>query len=113
VHCGDGNEELTEYVSFFADAPDPAVSSRSRAMALAFGPSVVKLGRDPQRNPAATQYTTNTAVSRGVAAIGIEIGGRSRVESEEVEKVQNGLLNVLRHLGGWPAIRPRSRSRCS
>jgi predicted deacylase len=102
VHCGDGNEELTPYVSFSADAPGADVAARSRAMALAFGMSVVKVSRDPQRKADATQYTTNTAAARGVAAIGVELGSRSRVAREEVETVQNGLLNVLRHLRALP-----------
>ena len=98
VHCGDGNEDLTPYVSFFADAPDTEVVARSRSMALAFGSPVVKVNRDPSRNPNATRYTTNAAAARGVAAIGVELGGLGRVEREEVETVQNGLLNVLRQL---------------
>lgn len=98
VHCGDGNEDLTPYVSFFADAPDADVVAKSRAMAMAFGLPVVKVNRDPSRNPNATRYTTNTAAARDVPAIGVELGGLARVEREQVETVQNGLLNVLRQL---------------
>ena len=35
VHCGDGNEALSPYVAFIANAPDPSVTARSRAMAMA------------------------------------------------------------------------------
>jgi predicted deacylase len=112
VHCGDANEALDPYVSFMADGPDPAVTARARALALAFGIPTVKANRDPQRDWSAPLYSTGAAAARGRPAIGVEMGGLGQVHEAEVENVVDGLRRALQHLGvlsGAPAPVPRHR----
>ncbi|NVJ12642.1 DUF5829 family protein [Myxococcus sp. AM010] len=97
VHCGDGNEALSPYVAFIANAPDPSVTERSRAMAMAFGAPTVKPLWPDFAGP--TRYTSATATARGVPAIGVEWGGEARASPEELNRVEAGLLRVLKQLG--------------
>ncbi|WNG46983.1 hypothetical protein F0U60_24775 [Archangium minus] len=110
VHCGDANEALLPYTAYIANALDLKVSERSRAMALAFGVETVKARWADFTGP--TRYTTDTAVSRGIPAIGVELGGEGRTPKADISRVEEGLVRVLRALGlvpGGPPPPVRSR----
>ncbi|WP_426752637.1 DUF5829 family protein [Myxococcus sp. Y35] len=104
VHCGDANEALAPYVAYIANAKDPSVTERSRAMAMAFGAPTVKPLWPDFSQP--TRYTSATAVALGVPAIGVEWGGEARASLEERSRVETGLLRVLRQLEVIPGGAP-------
>ncbi len=99
LHCGDGNESLRPYAYWDAGAGDPDVVERSKRMALAFGLDHIVVDRDRPRDPNASVYCSTTATTRGKPAITIESGGLGMTDAESVERVERGVLNVMRHLG--------------
>jgi predicted deacylase len=61
LHCGDGNESLRPY-SYWITTGEPQVAQAGRAMALAFGLDHIIIDKERPLDPAASVYTTNTAI---------------------------------------------------
>jgi predicted deacylase len=98
LHCGDGNESLRPY-SYWITTGDPKVAEAGRAMALAFGLDHIVVDRERPVDPAASVYTSNTAITRGKPALTTETGGMGIVDEESVQLVETGVAGVMRHLG--------------
>jgi hypothetical protein len=98
MHCGDGNESLRPY-SYWQVSGNPAVDEASKQMVLAFGLDHVVIDRERPRDPARSQYTSNTAVLRGKPAITVESGGLGLTDEASVRAQEAGALSVIAHLG--------------
>lgn len=98
LHCGDGNESLRPYV-YWITTGDPKVAEVSRAMALAFGLDRIIVDRERPVDPAASVYTSNTAITRGKPALTTETGGLAIVDEASIALVERGVAGVMRHLG--------------
>jgi predicted deacylase len=98
LHCGDGNESLRPY-TYWITTGDPKVADASRAMALAFGLERIVVDGSRPTDPHASVYLSNTAVTRGKAAITTETGGMGVVDLESVGMVERGVAGLMRHLG--------------
>jgi predicted deacylase len=98
MHCGDGNEALRPYVYWIVGG-DPEVDAASRELALAYGLDHVLVDRGRPRDPAASLYTANTAITRGKPAITAESGELGRTDEPSVAAHEAGALSVLAHLG--------------
>jgi predicted deacylase len=97
LHCGDGNESLRPY-TYWITTGDPQVAEEGRAMALAFGlPHIVVDGARPT-DPAASIYTSNTAITRGKPALTTETGALAQVDEESIGLMLRGIAGLLRHL---------------
>jgi predicted deacylase len=98
LHCGDGNESLRPY-SYWITTGDPAVAAEGRAMALAFGLRHIVVDDARPTDPAASIYTSNTAVTRGKPALTTETGALAQVDEESIGLMLQGVAGLLRHLG--------------
>jgi hypothetical protein len=98
MHCGDGNESLRPY-SYWQVSGDAAVDEASKQMVLAFGLDHVVVDRERPKDPARSQYTSNTALLRGKPAITVESGGLGATDEASVRAQEAGALSVMAHLG--------------
>lgn len=98
LHCGDGNESLRPY-SYWITTGDPKVAQAGRAMALAFGLDHIVVDKERPLDPAASVYTSNTAITRGKPALTTETGGMAVVDEASIELVRRGVAGLMKHLG--------------
>ena len=108
LHCGDANEALRPY-SYWFRSGNTAVDEASKEMAVAFGVDWIVIDDSRPRDPAASMYTANTAITRGKPAITTETGELGSSDERWVAQAERGAWNLLRHLGmleGAPAPGP-------
>lgn len=99
VHSGDGNESLRPYVVYYeSDAAPREMIEISRRMAIASGIDFVKIARGRPSTLATATYSTNTALLLGKAAMAIESGELGHPRETDIERSENGLMNVIREL---------------
>lgn len=102
MHAGDGNESLRPYTYWIDHRIDPRVDSLSKLMALAWGNDHIIIDTGRPRDPAASVYTTNTALLRGKPAITTEIGYLGMPDEEMTARNVRSVLRLLRHLDMVP-----------
>ena len=98
MHCGDGNESLRPY-TYWIVGGDAAVDAQSRDLALAYGLDHILIDRGRPRDPAASLFTANTAITRGKPAITPESGGLGATDEPSVAAHAAGARSLLAHLG--------------
>jgi predicted deacylase len=98
MHCGDGNESLRPYVYWILGG-DPAVDAETRELALAYGLDHVLVDRGRSKDPAASIFTANTAITRRKPAITAESGGMALTDEPSVAAHETGARSLLAHLG--------------
>ena len=101
LHCGDGNESLRPY-TYWITTGDPQVAQTGREMALAFGLDHIVVDRERPLDPAASVYTSNTAITRGKPALTTETGAVAVVDEESIALVERGVAGLLKYLGMRP-----------
>jgi len=97
LHCGDGNEALLPY-AYWMTLDDPKLNEQAKQLVLAFGLSTIVVDNDRPRDPRASAYTSNTAMTRHKPAITIESGQLGSMTEEWIAPIESGVMNVLRHL---------------
>ena len=97
LHGGDLDESLRPY-SYWTKTGNEKLDAMSREMVLAFGLDTIIISADRPKDPAASRYLENTATTRGKASITAEAGHAGTVETDDVEALVNGCLNVMRYL---------------
>lgn len=98
LHCGDGNESLRPY-SYWMPIGNPKVDNPARQLVMAFGVPNVVVDRNRPRDPNASLYCANTAMTRGKPAMTAEVGGMGVADDEQsISTIERGCLNVMRHL---------------
>jgi predicted deacylase len=102
MHAGDGNESLRPYAYWMPIGLDARVDSVSREMAIAFGNEFVVVDTTRPRDPNASAYTSNTAMTRGKPAITTENGAVGMPVEDMVQRNVTGALRVMRYLKMWP-----------
>jgi predicted deacylase len=98
IHCGDGNESLRPYSYWDVNAGGKEVVEKSRQLALAFGLDRIVMDTERPTDPAHSIYCSTTATTRGKPAITIESGGMGATDNESVERIERGVMSVMRHL---------------
>ena len=101
LHCGDGNESLRPY-TYWITTGESKVAQAGREMALAFGLDHIVVDNERPTDPAASLYTSNTAITRGKPALTTETGGMAVVDEPSIDMVQRGVAGIMRHLGMRP-----------
>jgi predicted deacylase len=106
MHCGDGNEWLRPY-TYWIVGGDARVDAESRELALAYGLDHILVDRGRPRDPSASLFTANTAITRGKPAITTESGGLGATDEASVDAQEKGALSVISHLGiqDLPSVR--------
>ena len=98
MHCGDGNESLRPY-TYWIVGGDRAVDAGSRELALAYGLDHILVDRGRSKDPAASIFTANTAITRGKPAITAESGGMGLTDEPSVAAQEAGARSLLALLG--------------
>jgi hypothetical protein len=98
MHCGDGNESLRPY-TYWIVGGDAAVDAASKELALAYGLDHILVDRGRSKDPAASIFTANTAITRGKPAITAESGGMGLTDEPSVAAHEAGARSLLAHLG--------------
>ena len=98
MHCGDGNESLRPY-TYWILGGDAAVDAETRELALAYGLDHILVDRGRSKDPAASIFTANTAITRRKPAITAESGGMALTDEPSVAAHERGARSLLAHLG--------------
>jgi hypothetical protein len=78
------------------------MDATTREMVLAFGLDHIIVWSDRPKDPAASRYLDNTANTRGKPAIAVEAGYSGTVETDDVARLANGTLSLMRYLKMLP-----------
>jgi uncharacterized protein len=103
LHGGDLDESLRPY-SYWTVTGNQRQDEVSREMALAFGLDTIIISADRPRDPAASRYLENTATTRGKPSLTAEAGHAGTVETDDVNALVSGCLNVMRYLRILPGV---------
>ena len=97
LHGGDLDESLRPY-SYWTKTGNEKQDQISREMVLAFGLDHIIISTERPKDPNASRYLENTATARGKPSITVEAGYAGTVETDDVNVLINGCLNVMHHL---------------
>lgn len=97
LHGGDLDESLRPY-SYWTKTGNEKQDQISREMVLAFGLDHIIISADRPKDPQASRYLENTASTRGKPSITAEAGHAGTVETDDLNALVNGCLNVMRYL---------------
>ncbi|HMH45112.1 MAG TPA: succinylglutamate desuccinylase/aspartoacylase family protein [Pyrinomonadaceae bacterium] len=101
LHGGDLDESLRPY-SYWTKTGDEKQNQISKEMVLAFGLDTIIISTDRPKDPQASRYLENTATTRGKPSITAEAGYAGTVETDDLNALVNGCLNVMRYLKMLP-----------
>ena len=101
LHGGDLDESLRPY-SYWTKTGNEKQDAISREMLLAFGLDTIIISTDRPKDPQASRYLENTATTRGKPSITAEAGYAGTVETDDLNALINGCLNVMRYLKMLP-----------
>ena len=101
LHGGDLDESLRPY-SYWTKTGNEKQDQISREMVLAFGLDTIIISADRPKDPQASRYLENTATTRGKPSITAEAGYAGTVETDDLNTLINGCLNVMRYLKMLP-----------
>lgn len=100
-HGGDLDENLRPY-AYWPKSGDTKHDVITREMVLAFGLDHIIVWSDRPKDPNASRYLDNTANTRGKPAIAVEAGYSGTVQPEDVHRLVDGTLSVMRYLKMLP-----------
>ncbi len=101
LHGGDLDESLRPY-SYWTKTGNEKQDQISREMLLAFGLDHIIISADRPKDPQGSRYLENTASTRGKPSITAEAGHAGTVETDDLNALINGCLNVMRYLKMLP-----------
>ena len=97
LHGGDLDESLVPYC-YWTRTGNAEQDRISREMVLAFGINHIIITDERPKERNASRYLDNTATTRGKPAFVAEAGYSGTVESDDLDLLVNGCLNVMRYL---------------
>jgi predicted deacylase len=103
LHGGDLDESLRPY-TYWTVTGNQKQDEMSREMALAFGLDTIIISADRPKDPAQSRYLENTASTRGKPSLTAEAGHAGTVETDDVNALIDGCLNVMRYLRMLPGV---------
>ena len=101
LHGGDLDESLRPY-SYWTKTGNEKQDQISKEMVLAFGLDHIIISTDRPKDPQVSRYLENTATTRGKPSITAEAGYAGTVETDDLNALINGCLNVMRYLKMLP-----------
>jgi len=101
LHGGDTDESLRPY-SYWTKTGNEKQDQISREMVLAFGLDHIIISTERPKDPQASRYLENTATTRGKPSITAEAGHAGTVETDDLNALIDGCLNVMRYLKMLP-----------
>src|SRR5262249_21996119 len=100
-HGGDLDESLRPY-SYWTVTGNQKQDDASKQLVLAFGLDHIIISADRPRDPAQSRFLENTASTSGKPSFTVEAGHAGTVETDDVDVLVNGTLNVMRQLKMLP-----------
>ena len=97
LHCGDGNESLRPYV-YQTVTGDAALDQRLADLVAHCGFDHIVIDRGRPKDPAASSFCSNTAITRGKPAVTVEAGFLGVPDERSANLIAAGVENVLRYL---------------
>jgi predicted deacylase len=97
LHCGDGNESLRPYV-YQTVTGDPAFDKRIEELVANFGFDHIVIDRARPKDPTASMYCSNTAITRGKPAMTVEAGFLGATDEKSTRAIIAGVESVMRYL---------------
>ncbi len=97
LHCGDGNESLRPYV-YQTVTGDPAFDERIAELVANCGFDHIVIDRARPKDPAASMYCSNTAITRGKPAMTVESGFLGSTDEKSTLAILRGVESVMRYL---------------
>jgi predicted deacylase len=97
LHCGDGNEWLRPYV-YQTVTGHPAFDSRIEELVAHCGFDHIVIDRARPKDPMASLYCSNTAITRGKPAMTVESGFLGTTDEKSTRAIVSGVENVMRYL---------------
>ncbi|MGB5658947.1 MAG: succinylglutamate desuccinylase/aspartoacylase family protein, partial [Thermoanaerobaculia bacterium] len=98
MHGGDGNEALRPYL-YLTVTGESELDERSKALGLAFGLDTIVVQGGWSDDPTAHVYTEWAALGLGKPAITTETGSMGSTAETLVSLAEQGVWNLLQHLG--------------
>jgi predicted deacylase len=99
IHAGDASEDLHDYVAYYEYGDQTNIACQM-AEALGFD-WIIKSDPDFKAGQP-TRYCTREGIAKGIPTVAIECGRLGNVSNAEVQKINNGLLNLMRLLQVTP-----------
>jgi predicted deacylase len=97
LHCGDGNESLRPYV-YQTVTGDAVFDLRIEELVANFGFDHIVIDRARPKDPMASMYCSNTAITRGKPAMTVESGFLGTTDEKSTRAILRGVENVMRFL---------------
>lgn len=97
LHCGDGNESLRPYV-YQTVTGDAVFDLRIEELVANFGFDHIVIDRARPKDPTASVYCSNTAITRGKPAMTVEAGFLGTTDEKSTRAILRGVENVMRFL---------------
>ena len=99
IHSGDAPEDLRPYVGYYRSARFPEASRKGESMARALGfDHIVVFDVTAERINEVSLYCSQEAFHRQIPSADIECGSLGKAETQDVQPIVEGVLNLLRHL---------------
>ena len=105
LHGGDLDESLRPY-SYWAPMGNAKQDAISKDMVLAFGLDTIIISKDRPTDPNAARYLETNASLRGKPSITAEAGYAGTVETDDLNALVRGCLNVMHYLKMLPSAPP-------
>jgi len=97
LHGGDGNESLRPYV-YQSVTGEPGFDQRVAELVAHCAFDHIILDRDRPKDPAASAFCSNTAITRGKPAVTVEAGFLGVPDEKSAKQIVACVENVLRYL---------------
>ena len=101
LHGGDLDESLRPY-SYWTPVGNEKVDAEAKGLVLAFGLNYIIIQNDFPRDPNASRYLSNTAMTRGKPAVTAEAGYSGTTETDDIAMLVRGCMNVMKRLKMLP-----------
>lgn len=99
MHSGDAPEDLRPYVGYYSSERFPEASQKGEAMARALGfDHIVVFDLAAERIDEPSLYCSQEAFHRQIPSADIECGSLGAVQTQDVQPIVDGVMNLLRHL---------------
>lgn len=103
AHSGDAPEDLIPYSGYYHNDGMPEVSAKGKEMAENLGFDYILVfqttGKDYMKDDMPSLYCSAQAFKLGIPAADIECGRLGMVEQDNVDKIVDGLLNLMISMG--------------
>ena len=115
MHSGDAPEDLMSYAAYYDNASMPAASNKGKEMAvsLKFDHVVVfnTNGKDYMKKDQLSLYCSAEAFKRGLPSIDIECGRLGVADPLLIEKIETGVMSLLKNLEMLPPGKEEDENR--